>query len=70
MTMAELKQLPLSERIQLVQDLWDSVADDAPLTLTPELRARLDERFAAHVQDPSTSVAWEVVRAQLLGAAH
>ena len=25
--MSELSQLPVSERLQLVQDLWDSIAD-------------------------------------------
>jgi len=24
----DLKQLPVSERIQIVEDLWDSIADD------------------------------------------
>ena len=45
---AKLRELPIEERIKLVEDLWDSIADDRKaLPVTPELSAELDRRLAA-----------------------
>lgn len=44
----DLRKLTLEERIQLVEELWDSIADDQNLLpLTPEQRAELDRRLDA-----------------------
>ena len=52
------KELPISERIQLVEDIWDSIAEETPgaLRLTPEEGAELHHRYAAHQADPSSSI--------------
>ncbi len=43
-----LKALPLEDRIQLVEDLWDSIASDQnALKLSPEQRMELDRRLAS-----------------------
>ncbi|MHB8455736.1 MAG: addiction module protein [Acidiferrobacterales bacterium] len=40
------QQLPLQERVKLVEDLWDSIAaDQQALPLTAEQRAELDRRL-------------------------
>jgi putative addiction module component (TIGR02574 family) len=63
----ELLQLTPAERIQLAEDLWDSVSTDSgelpPLTEAEcaELKRRLEE----HRRDPSTAVPWEEVRARI-----
>jgi putative addiction module component (TIGR02574 family) len=50
----KLRQLPLEERIKLVEDLWDSIAADRDsLPLTPEQRAELDRRLDAYEADKS-----------------
>ena len=61
------KELPISERIQLVEDIWDSIAEETPsaLRLSPEERAELHRRYAAHQAEPSSSIPWEQVRAAL-----
>jgi putative addiction module component (TIGR02574 family) len=53
MTMeAKLKDLPLDERIKLVEDLWDSIAaDQNTLPVTPEQKAELDRRLDAYAID-------------------
>jgi putative addiction module component (TIGR02574 family) len=53
MTMdAKLKDLPLDERIKLVEDLWDSIAaDQNALPLTAEQKAELDRRLEAYEID-------------------
>lgn len=61
------KALPLSERIQLVEDIWDSIAEETPglLQLCAEERAELHRRLAEHQADPSSSIPWEQVRTAL-----
>ncbi len=64
--------LSVAERIQLAEDIWDSIAAENPdsATLTPlqlqEIQARLD----VHDQAPSTAVSWEQVRAELFQRNH
>ena len=49
---AKLKDLPLDERIQIVEDLWDSIAaDQKALPLTAEQKAELDRRLDAYEVD-------------------
>ncbi|MGC8853925.1 MAG: addiction module protein [Halothiobacillaceae bacterium] len=59
--------LSLAERIQLVEDIWDSIALEAAgeLDLTPTQRLEVQRRVAEHQADTSTAVAWEQVRAKL-----
>ena len=46
---ANLRKLPLDERIRLVEDLWDSIASDQnALPLTPEQQTELDRRLDAY----------------------
>ncbi len=61
------RSLPISERIELVEDIWDSIAEETPaaLALTPEQRAELHRRWAAHRADPASSLPWEQVRSTL-----
>ena len=62
-----LRQLPVSERIQLVEDLWDTIAEDSPaIGLTPEHVAELDRRLDALEAQPKAGTAWEIVRERIL----
>jgi putative addiction module component (TIGR02574 family) len=60
------KSLPLSERIELVEALWESIVHDG---YEPELTAaqaeELARRLAAHEKNPDDIVAWETVKADL-----
>ncbi|MDP2181308.1 MAG: addiction module protein [Actinomycetota bacterium] len=59
-------RLSVSERIQLVEDLWDSIAissADIPLT-TAEIE-ELDRRLADMGRDPDAGVPWEEVLARI-----
>ena len=61
----ELKLLPLSERLQLVEDLWESIAADLEASPLPEsLRAEMDARLAAYHADPSTSLSLSLEEVQ------
>ena len=61
------RSLPISARIELVEDIWDSIAEETAdsMVITDEERAELDRRSAAHLADPTSSVPWEQVRQEL-----
>jgi putative addiction module component (TIGR02574 family) len=66
-SVADYRNLPTSERIQLVEDIWDRIAQDAKsLALTDEQRAELDRRWAEHERDPSSAIPWDQVRSELV----
>lgn len=64
----DMTSLTVSERIQMAEDLWDSVRD-APevLELTEAQRKELDRRVAAHNADPGSAIPWATLRQELLG---
>lgn len=48
----KLSQLPVDERIKLVEELWDSIASDQKAApLTPEQKSELDRRLDAYEAD-------------------
>jgi putative addiction module component (TIGR02574 family) len=59
---ADVIQLPVEERLRLVEDIWNSIAD-APdaLELTNEDKKLIDERLEARRQNPDAGSSWEVV---------
>ena len=61
------KELSISERIQLVEDIWDSIAEETSsgMRLSPEGCDELRLRLASHQADPSSSIPWEHVRTAL-----
>lgn len=62
----DYRKLPIPERLQLVEDIWNSIAEDAKvLPLTDAQRAELDRRWAEHERDPSTAIPWDQVRSEL-----
>ena len=66
----DILNLPVSERIQLVADIWDSISEapDQP-EVTPALLAMLRKRLEEHRANPEAAIPWEEVtkniRAQL-----
>ncbi|MCC7001839.1 MAG: addiction module protein [Gemmatimonadaceae bacterium] len=60
-----LRKLSVAERIQLVEDLWDSIAEEAPddaFPISAELGAELDRRLAEADADPHGGLEWSAVR--------
>jgi len=63
---SEILQLSVAERIQLVEDIWDSVAafpDEVPLT--ERQKKELDCRLQSYAQNPQEGILWEELKAQL-----
>ena len=65
--LADIQRLSIAERIQLVEDIWDSIAatPDA-LPLTDVQRQELDRRLEAMQQNPQEGVTWPELNATLL----
>jgi putative addiction module component (TIGR02574 family) len=63
----ELLQLSPAERIELAQDLWDSIPSrsGALPPLTPEQEQEIERRLAEHERNPDRALPWEEVRARL-----
>lgn len=62
---ADLLSLSPSERLLLVQDLWDTLdAEDIPLT--DWQKEELDRRKAAFQSNPSSGRSWEEVQRRII----
>jgi putative addiction module component (TIGR02574 family) len=72
MTTALLKQatkLPLSDRIKLVEDIWNSIADEPkpdPFPLTKEQERELDRRLALMKRNPNRALPWAEAKRRIL----
>jgi len=59
----DILDLSVSERIQLAQDIWDSVAEvPESLALADDEKAEIDRRLNAYHKDPNAGSPWSVVR--------
>lgn len=68
----DYRRLPVPERLKLVEDIWDSIAQEAnadasALPLTPAQHAELTRRIADADAHPDDNVPWETVRDELFG---
>jgi putative addiction module component (TIGR02574 family) len=65
--LAQAMQLTPEQRLELIGDLWDTIAnDDNSLPISDDLKAELDRRLEAHRQNPEAGSTWEEVKARLL----
>ena len=66
MTATDIRKLSLAERIQLLEDVWDSIADEPDAwELTQEQKDELDRRLAAHKDNPKAGSSWDELKARL-----
>ena len=62
-----IDHLSVAERIDLIGEIWDSIAGEvqqAPLTEAE--RQEVDRRLANHGADPQAAIPWEQVEAEAL----
>ncbi len=63
----DLLNLPVEERLRLVEDLWDSIAEvPEAIELTETQRGELDERLERYRLDPQAGSPWQDVKARIL----
>ena len=64
--MHEIEQLTIEERIQLVEEIWDSIAATPEnLELTEAQKQELDKRLEEYQRDKFPGEPWEDVKAEL-----
>jgi putative addiction module component (TIGR02574 family) len=64
--LSELLTLPPAERLQLVEAIWDSLAEVPDvIPIGNDLREELDRRLAAYRANPSSARPWAEVKAEL-----
>ena len=64
--LATAKALPLLERIELAEALWDSITQDGyEPPLTPAQEAEIDRRLDEHRRNPQSAIPWERVKTEL-----
>ncbi len=67
-TTPHYQSLPVADRIALVGEIWDSIAQDTPsgFALTVEQAQEIERRYAAHEAQPATSIPWDEALTMLL----
>lgn len=64
--MQEILKLSLSERLRLVEEIWDSIAaSPETLPVTDAQRRELDRRLAEYRSNPTAGRTWQEVRDSL-----
>jgi putative addiction module component (TIGR02574 family) len=64
--LSEILQLTIAERIQLVEDIWDSVAAfPEAIPLTDAQKEELDRRMQAYAQNPNEGISWDELKDKL-----
>ena len=64
LTNEELVRLTPPERLILISQLWDSLAEEQ-VPITAAQRAELERRLATRERDRSEGVSWEALKAEL-----
>lgn len=64
----EIRSLSISQRLDLVEQIWDSIFEDEDaFELTAAQSAELDRRICLHEESPDRGIPWEEVKKRLLG---
>ena len=65
----QLRRLPVSERIQLVEDLWDTIAVDSDsVRLSGAQATELDRRLDRFDESPNEGVEWGTLKSRILNS--
>lgn len=66
-TATDTLTLSIPERIQLVEDIWDTIAPEAQsIELTEDEKRIIDERLEAYHRNPDLGSPWEDVYKRIL----
>lgn len=60
------KKLSKSERILLVQEVWNSIEDDGTSNLSDDQRRELETAITDYERNPHAGRSWEEVKADLM----
>ena len=64
--LSDILELTIAERIQLAEDIWDSVAAfPEAIPLTDAQKEELDRRLEAYAQNPNEGISWDELKDKL-----
>jgi putative addiction module component (TIGR02574 family) len=67
-TASDIAEMPIQKRIELVEDIWDSIAEMPESIEIPEWhKNELDKRLEAYHANPSGGSPWKEVKKRILG---
>ena len=66
LSLDEIQQLSVSERVQLAEQIWDSIVETPDALPIPESQIHeLDRRLKLHNENPETAQPWSTIRSRL-----
>ena len=67
-TASEIAAMPVKDRIQLVEDIWDSIAElPESVTLPDWHKKELEARLKAYHANPESGSPWADVKKRIMG---
>ena len=67
-TASDIAGIPLQRRIQLVEDIWDSIAEMPEAVEIPAWHKKeLEKRLEAYHANPDEGSPWQEVKKRILG---
>ncbi|MDP2339156.1 MAG: addiction module protein [Bacteroidota bacterium] len=62
----DILKLSVSERILMVEAIWDSIPEDeGTVELSDETKQLLDDRLLTHLNNPTEGSTWEEVKSRI-----
>ena len=62
----EIRELTVAERLELAEEIWDSIVTSPEALPIPEPQRReLDRRLKLHSEDPTSAEPWSSIRSRL-----
>ena len=62
----QINKLSLSERLLIVESIWDSILSAKEnISVTEEQKSELDKRYREYKNDPEDSSDWETVKKRI-----
>lgn len=67
LSLDEIRRLSVAERVELVEEIWESIAASPDALPIPEAqRQELDRRLKLHQEDPDAAQPWSSIRSRLI----
>jgi len=67
-SLSDITHLSVAERIQLAEDIWDTVlADPEQVSLSEAQTQELDQRLISYRQNPQAGESWQEVQKRVRG---
>ena len=63
----EIAEMPIQQRIQLVENIWDSISELPESVEIPEWHKKLEKRMQEYYKNPNEGSHWSEVKLSIMG---